>query len=543
MKRFVSFFLILTTFAGTLFAEKVQIGPLFYELNEYDKTAAVAYESNDANNYQYLSIAAIPSSIQYNAVTYSVTSIKDSAFYHCLDMTSVEIPNSVIRIGKAAFRYCSGLTSIEIPSSVKYIGDGAFYMAPNIDYHGTATGSPWGARYVNGYVEGWLVYADASRTTLVACSAIATGAILLPNGVTTIGENAFHSCHRMTSIEIPNSVTSIEKEAFSLCSGLTSIELPNSVTSMGDYAFEDCTGLTNIEIPNSITYIRYNTFANCSGLTRVEIPNSVTGIGFGAFQGCTGLPSIAIPNSVKSIGESAFSSVPNVEYHGTATGSPWGARSVNGYVEGWLVYADHSKSTLLACSTAATGELSLPNSVTSIGNSAFCWCDGLTSIEIPNSVISIGEFAFTGCDSLTSVTIPNSVTSIGDWAFTGCYSLTSVTIPNSVTSIGDWAFAWSFKLTNVTNYAATPQSITLEVFDGVDLLACKLSVIEESVSLYQAANVWKDFGTIIGVKAPEAIDSPTANEQPHSVHKILRDGQVLIHRGDNTYTLTGQITF
>ena len=89
-------------------------------------------------------------------------------------------------------------------------------------------------------------------------------------------------------------------------------------------------------------------------------------------------------------------------------------------------------------------------SVTSIGNYAFVWCSGLTSVTIPNSVTSIGVGAFSGCSSLTSVTIPNSVTSIGKWAFISCSGLTSVTIPNSVTSIGNMAFAYCSGLTSVT---------------------------------------------------------------------------------------------
>jgi len=100
--------------------------------------------------------------------------------------------------------------------------------------------------------------------------------------------------------------------------------------------------------------------------------------------------------------------------------------------------------------------VTIPNSVTSIGNYAFCGCSGLTSVTIGNSVTSIGECAFGGCSGLTSVTIPNSVTSIGDYAFNGCKGLTSVTIGNSVTSIGSWAFDSCFSLTSI----AIPNSVT-----------------------------------------------------------------------------------
>ena len=252
------------------------------------------------------------------------------------------------------------------------------------------------------------------------------------------------------------SVTSIGEGAFGECTSLTSITIPNSVTSIGGVAFAYCSSLTSITIPNSVTRIGYVAFFDCSSLTSITIPNSVTSIGGYAFAYCSSLNSLTIPNSVTSIGDYAFGNILNVVYNGTATGSPWGARNINGYVDGYLVYADETKTTLLACSVAATGEITIPNSVTSIGDAAFEDCSSLTSITIPNSVTSIGDYTFYGCSSLTSITIPNSVTSIGDSAFSWCSSLTSITIPNSVTSIGEGAFGGCSSLTSIT----IPNSVT-----------------------------------------------------------------------------------
>ena len=223
-------------------------------------------------------------------------------------------------------------------------------------------------------------------------------AIVIEDGVTSIGDYAFWNCTGLTSISIPNNVTSIGSSAFESCSQLASIEIPSSVTSIGDYAFSGCSGLTSVNIPEDVTSIGERAFMNCSQLASIEIPKSVTSIGKYAFSGCSGLTSITILGGVTSIGDFAFSS----------------------------------------CSQLASIEI--PSSVTSIGNSAFESCSQLASIEIPSSVTSIGNSAFWNCTGLTSITIPNRVTSIGNFAFRYCRSLASITIPDSVTSIGVVAF-------------------------------------------------------------------------------------------------------
>ena len=194
----------------------------------------------------------IPSSLEYNGTTYSVTSIGDSAFSRCSSLTSIDV--------------ASGNTHY---SSI----DGVLYN----------------------YAQDTLIQCPGARTSLT-----------IPNSVTSIGSWAFFYCSGLTSVTIPNSVTSIERSAFSYCSGLTSVTIPNSVTSIGIMAFSYCIGLTSVTIPNSVSYIGDWAFSDCSGLTSVTIPNSVTSIVRRTFQGCSGLTSITIPNSVTSIGDNAF---------------------------------------------------------------------------------------------------------------------------------------------------------------------------------------------------------------------------------------------
>ena len=222
--------------------------------------------------------------------------------------------------------------------------------------------------------------------------------VTISDSVTSIGECAFRRCKSLQQITIPNSVTSIEASVFEWCESLQQIMIPNSVISIGEYAFRGCVSLQQITIPISIIKIERSAFEGCESLQQITIPNSVTSILKNTFCHCKSLQQITIPNSVKSIEESAF----------------------------------------FCCKSLQ--QITIPNSVTSIEGSAFYGCESLQQISIPNSVTSIEGSAFYGCESLQQITIPNSVTSIGSSTFWGCKSIQRITIPNSVTSIGGGAF-------------------------------------------------------------------------------------------------------
>ena len=130
--------------------------------------------------------------------------------------------------------------------------------------------------------------------------------VIIPEGVTQIGKDAFSWCRGLTNVTIPEGVIKIEENAFAGCSGLENISIPESVTVIGDFAFEECDGLTSVTIPEGVTVIARGVFANCDGLTSVTIPEGVTKIGVGAFYGCSGLRSVRIPETVTQIGDAAF---------------------------------------------------------------------------------------------------------------------------------------------------------------------------------------------------------------------------------------------
>ena len=365
---------------------------------------------------QPMGSVTIPSSVTNGGTTYSVTAIGDDAFYECSSLTSATIPTSVTSIGNTVFFGCTSLASVTIPNSVTSIGWQAFNECSSL---ATLT------------VDGGNTHYD-SRNNCNALIETATNTLIFGTKNTVI----------------PNTVTSIGAYAFR-GSGLTGITIPNSVAVIEDMAFYECQAITSINIPNSVTTIGNNAFRDCSGLTSVIIPISVTTIGAYAFKGCH-LTHIIVPNSVDNIGERAFVGTDTVYYRGDATGSPWGANIViESYTEDSFVYESPHKTAVISCSDTVTN-VTIPNSVTTIGNNAFRDCTSLTSLTIPNSVTYIGGCAFRGCTSLTSVTIPNSVTSIGNYAFGDCTSLTSANIPDRVTSIGEGAFYGCTSLTSIT---------------------------------------------------------------------------------------------
>ena len=384
----------------------------------------------------------------------SVTRIGDSAFKYCTSLTSVTIPDSVTSIGSYAFYFCTNLRSVTIPDNVTEIYERAFYHCTSLK----SVTIPASVKYIGPEAFGYGIY-DDEHTIVDGFSINYTKNTYGHYYATKYG---FSSETCLVTEELDNGTLAIKGYAgvdkiFTVPSEING----KKVTEIGDSVFKDCLILTSVTIPNSVTSVGDRAFWGCANLTSITIPGSVMSIGFIAFSDCSSLKSVTIPDSVTSIGDSAFGDCTSLTAIDVTIGNK-NYTSVNGVLF-------NKDKTELICYPAGKTDKSyiIPDSVISMGYSAFRSCVNLTRIIIPDSLTEIGINAFRGCTSLTSITIPNSVTSIGDWAFGGCTSLTSITIPNSVTEIGWSAFSGCTSLTSIT----IPDSVTS--IDEVVFYNCK----------------------------------------------------------------------
>ena len=206
--------------------------------------------------------------------------------YYMRGCKNVIIPDGTTSIGDCTFYYCSSLVGVVIPDSVTSIGDSAFGNCSNL---ASITVEKGNAYYKS---EDGNLYSKDGKTLIQYAIAKTDESFIIPNGVTSIGENAFTACTFLTNIVIPNSVTSIGEAAFSGCTSLTSIAIPNSVTSISDVAFYFCISLKSVVIPDSVTSIGFSAFLCCASLKSIVIPDSVTNIYSDAFFWCYALDDV-----------------------------------------------------------------------------------------------------------------------------------------------------------------------------------------------------------------------------------------------------------
>jgi len=328
----------------------------------------------------------------------------------------------VVRIGGYAFYNCESLKSVTIPKNIKSMGNSAFYNCNNLNKVNITDLAAW----CNVEFEYSFANPLYCARNLYLNNVLVTD-LVIPEGVTSIGNYAFTECRNIQSVTIPNGVTCIGDWAFYNLGDLESITVPEGVTSIGDFAFSNCHKLKSVILPDSVESIGGSAFGHCQSLESIRIPKGVTSIGVSIFYNCKNLIYITVDSS-----NSNFSSVDGILFN-------------------------KNKTKLLKYPTAKSDiSYTIPDSVITIEDDAFSYCENLENITIPFGVTSIGKDAFYLCYNLTSVVIPYSVTSIGDNAFCGCNGLISITIPASVINIDNSAFFLCSNLETV-NYTGTEE--------------------------------------------------------------------------------------
>ncbi len=239
----------------------------------------------------------------------SVTRIKNGAFDGCKSLTSITLPDSVTSIGDLAFSGCKSLTSINIPANVTSIGSQAFFSCSNLKRVDITNIEKWCAIEFE-----WKASPLCGTGAVPYLNGRIIEDIVIPDGMTSVGDYAFYGFSSVTSITIPDSVTSIGHDAFYGCTSLTSITLPDGITDIGSDAFTS-TGYYNdpANWNNGVLYISNHLINAKSTLSgNYTIKAGTKCIGDSAFMDCTSLTSVTIPDSVTSIGNAAFGGCKNL---------------------------------------------------------------------------------------------------------------------------------------------------------------------------------------------------------------------------------------
>ncbi|MBR5283501.1 MAG: leucine-rich repeat domain-containing protein, partial [Clostridia bacterium] len=448
-----------------------------------------------------------------------VTSIGDGAFHGLSSVESVEMADTVTSIGEYAFLDCTWLDEIYIPESVTHIEYTAFHQWE--DMSGTSYPLDYltlrgeAGSYVQRFAEeNYLSFEPVLRPDengiLVSgtCGDSLTWTLNVDGLLTVTGSGAMDDypdwqsyADLITSVSLPDGLTTIGMDAFYGCTGLTEAVIPDSVTAIGWNAFRNCTSLTDVTVGSGVQTIDSFAFAT-TDLTEITLPASLTSLSYRVFAFSYDLTDITFLGGAPTIDDSAF------QYAGEATcyypdNGTWPSSALQQYggTLTWVPYAAEEEepadnicgddltwslengvltisgsgamydyqSTATPWNPADIREIVFDDdcTITWIGMAAFAGCTGLTAIDIPDTVTTIATEAFRGCTNLASVSLPEELTIIGGMAFYGCTALTEITVPAKVVSISNVAFA-SSGLESITMLGSEP-NLGMFVFQGCDL--------------------------------------------------------------------------
>lgn len=353
---------------------------------------AIGRDYNNEDSFAY------NENIEEIIIPNSVTRISDYAFSDCTNLKKLTLPDSITDVDDNAFNNCENLTDVTLPAEQVY----------NIPTENLTTVVINGGTILGG---------------LDDCKKLIS--VTIADSVTTIRKLAFDGCESLTTIRLPSGITEIPASTFSDCINLKSITIPESVTKIGDGAFFGCINLNNLTIPDNIKEIEEYAFYNCKKFTSITIPNEVSEIGYNAFGGCDNITSVTAPAfALSSISKNSLSTV-------VITGGE-----------------EIPAAAFYGCQTLK--EVTLPDSIKSIGYEAFYGCTNLKSITLPQNLTAIERTAFYECSALTSITIPDRITSIGKRAFFGCTRLSKVVFQNT-SGWGCIEYSWQTEPTTISS--------------------------------------------------------------------------------------------
>ena len=438
-------------------------------------------------------------------ISKDVTMVAEQAFFKCTRLTEIEFiggGEKGLTIANGAFANTPALKTIKFPARLTSISISTLDSVTTLkEIFVEDDGKNYGS--TNG------ILTNGAKDTLLYAPTLWEGDLVIPVGVTAIGENAFANREGITSVTIPSWVTTIGKKAFANTANLTSVTFEGGKyedLTIGEYAFANCNALTTLVINGgssmddgaliigayafannaklttpivaenaNITAIGAYAFSGCSAISEVVIQKTTATIGekayaqcsnigsvtfaegadtaFGSFvfEGCEKLTSINLPSTIAVFDGSVFAGCNNITAINVATGNP-ALSSVDG-----ILY-DGAQTTVLYCPRVKVVDMTtLPATVTKIGTAAFQSNASIVELVLPASITEIGEMAFESCTKLTSVTFAEGTTSlvIGDSAFANCVALTTVTLPNGLTNIGEKAF-YLTKIASLT----LPETVT-----------------------------------------------------------------------------------
>ena len=414
----------------------------------------------------------------------SVTTIKAAAFYYAQGLKEVIFKgeSSLTTIGSYAFYKCdSALKSFTIPKTVTSIGEGAFHNCVLIEEFIVEEGNT-AYKAVDGNlfsIDGTklLQYATANpRTEYTVPTEVTTLGIGVfafsthlekiyfspESTITAIPAETFNFSTNITEIVLPTGVTSIGNQAFFRCLKLTSINIPEGLKTIGNSAFEHCDILPDIELPNTVTKIGERAFAYCDAFTRFDLPPLVTYLSTEILTGCASLTEVTIPATVTNYGTNMFYGASSLA---SVTVDPMNMvlQSIDGHL-----YTKNGKTFLYYSVANTATDFSLPSGVTKIIDSAFYACGNLVNVTLPGTLKTIGKNAFMLCSKLESINLPEGLSTVGAAAFRGCESLKEITFPSTLKVISNDMIFGCNQLKNIV-IPATVTEIQRDAFAYIPL--------------------------------------------------------------------------